>query len=340
MLHSSIRIEEEMEEHLYIIFAMVTNVINIFQTCMLFLLHRTSHLPWISLGYTALIFAICIIGRNVGIKSIIMSIVMIIEGWFLFPALYVMYRTPILLYFVMNICMALIYFPEKYRKKFCASTILWNMCVIGIAEWKLENMKVDYKYTIFWYTIFSFCVVAIGMLMLLGKVIRIYEKQRQDLLYYSTHDLLTGIYNRVYLMKELNDQISEKLNQFMFAILDIDDFKKINDTYGHDFGDKVLQTFALIMKEEIGQNGIAARYGGEEFVLLFKCNNIQIANEVFARIAYRLGQFSKSEKEIQITFSGGLEVYQIEYEIDNLIKRADENLYEAKRSGKNKVIVS
>lgn len=82
-------------------------------------------------------------------------------------------------------------------------------------------------------------------------------------------DPLTKLYNRRFLTEHLDEKITRGDNEFAVALLDIDDFKKINDTYGHVYGDETLTSFAKIMMKHMEGQGIAARFGGEEFMLVF-----------------------------------------------------------------------
>jgi len=130
-----------------------------------------------------------------------------------------------------------------------------------------------------------------------------------------------------------------------FVILDVDFFKKVNDTYGHDAGDEVLVETAARLRRRIRGIDILARFGGEEFVIVMPETDRFAAT----RVAERLRQCIESEpftihkgaRQISVTASFGLAVMDGRMETaDGLAKRADEALYEAKRQGRNRVILA
>lgn len=146
----------------------------------------------------------------------------------------------------------------------------------------------------------------------------------------SITDPLTGLYNRRMFMRYIHQCLGNSQPiDIIFA--DIDNFKKLNDTQGHEMGDEALKHVASIFIEETKDIGIAARYGGEEIVALVYDNSISI--EILAkRILKRV------EKETIVTLSVGYKNYDSEDTPDNLIRHADQAMYSAKKTGKNKVV--
>ncbi|MGB9768438.1 MAG: GGDEF domain-containing protein [Dictyoglomus turgidum] len=156
----------------------------------------------------------------------------------------------------------------------------------------------------------------------------------------SIKDDLTGLYNRRKIDQELEKclYIWERYNRpFSIIIIDIDDFKKINDTYGHLIGDMVLEKISKIIRENIRKSDIASRWGGEEFLILLPETNLQNATLVAEAFRRKIEEanFGIDEK---ITVSVGVANIENNESIDSLIQRADKNLYKAKESGKNKVV--
>ncbi len=161
-------------------------------------------------------------------------------------------------------------------------------------------------------------------------------------------DQLTGLYNRRYLASHLTAMFDRAFwtgRPLAVTILDIDHFKKINDTYGHDVGDKVIKEFAERISRSVRGIDLACRYGGEEFLIAMPDTDASFA----AVVAERLRQEIASEKfvvngardELSVTASIGIASTENGPEDDTaqkLIKRADEALYEAKAGGRNKVI--
>ena len=123
-------------------------------------------------------------------------------------------------------------------------------------------------------------------------------------------------------------------------MLDIDQFKRVNDTYGHAIGDRVLVEAAAVMGAEIRNNDVIARYGGEEFVVLLPETDLTVAHEVAERIRSTIGQtdFISGNGPVHITASLGVATLQPEwFSIDPLLQFADSALYMAKAKGRNRV---
>lgn len=159
------------------------------------------------------------------------------------------------------------------------------------------------------------------------------------------YDLLTGLPNRKFFSKELEIALNraERYGEtFSLAIFDIDDFKYINDNYGHDSGDIVLREVGNIIRKNIRKSDIAARYGGEEFIVLFPNTSIEDAYKVSERIRKSIESrdFNINDTKAKVSISGGITSYLKDSDIESLIKEADEALYEAKRSGKNKIVIN
>ena len=129
-------------------------------------------------------------------------------------------------------------------------------------------------------------------------------------------------------------------NTFCVCIGDIDFFKKVNDNYGHDFGDEVLQKIAGIFKREMQGQNFAARWGGEEFLLVFfNCNGDEACVKVEdIRAKIKAAKVSRGEDEINVTMTFGLAEYSFNHGLEATLKEADEKLYIGKEKGRNIVI--
>lgn len=171
------------------------------------------------------------------------------------------------------------------------------------------------------------------------------EKYIKDLQKIASTDYLTGLLNRKEFFIRADNEFERAKrykNVFCLAILDIDDFKKVNDTYGHPSGDMVLKEFSDKISKNIRKNAIFGRLGREEFAILMPETNIEQAKKTMKKICdliYR-NSFDDNGKEIYISVSIGIaSIVESEFDMSKLIKPADERLYSAKYSGKNKVIV-
>jgi diguanylate cyclase (GGDEF)-like protein len=156
-------------------------------------------------------------------------------------------------------------------------------------------------------------------------------------------DSLTGVFNRRYMditLKKEFTRCSRYEKSFSVCLIDIDDFKRVNDTKGHQFGDVVLKELANLLKASIREEDIACRYGGEEFLIV-----IPETNSIGAvKLADRIRQALKSSDfftKHAITFSGGTATFpEHAREIQSLVRAADNALYQAKFSGKDRIIVA
>lgn len=171
------------------------------------------------------------------------------------------------------------------------------------------------------------------------KVVVALQKDNLELNTKNQLDSLTGIYNRHYFSIQVENFI-KKDGKGALLFLDLDDFKKVNDSYGHQVGDEVLQYFAKLTQAVIRKNDILARYGGEEFVLFLPDANKKIAASIALRIHEGLSQPKQTTIPV-ITVSIGVFVMQdTTQSLDILIKYADAALYEAKMLGKNQTVFS
>ncbi|MDP3730172.1 MAG: GGDEF domain-containing protein [Candidatus Omnitrophota bacterium] len=154
-------------------------------------------------------------------------------------------------------------------------------------------------------------------------------------------DSLTGLYTRRYFFERFDEELKRSKShdfKFSFLMIDIDDFKKCNDTYGHLVGDVVLKEISHIVKESTREIDLTARYGGEEFSLILPETDKAGAMLVAGRIRKKIEEniFKAYDEKLKMTVSIGLAVYPDDsQELSDLIERADKALYAAKSSGKN-----
>jgi diguanylate cyclase (GGDEF)-like protein len=168
-------------------------------------------------------------------------------------------------------------------------------------------------------------------------------KEQSDLLKYkANHDHLTGLYNRQYFNEILSSEINRALrynHTFSLVMLDIDFFKNINDTYGHDIGDEVLKNLSKIVKHHLRETDTLSRWGGEEFVILLSETDIENSKSKIDVLREKIENTSLSDSiNDTITVSFGITEFQSDDSKDILLKRVDVALYEAKNTGRNKVV--
>jgi len=152
----------------------------------------------------------------------------------------------------------------------------------------------------------------------------------------ARNDPLTGLANRRRLAEFLKHLEHSK---FCFLIIDIDFFKKINDAYGHDVGDEVLQQLAIILKESIRDTDLAARIGGEEFCIVFPNTNIEISISLANKLRQSVAThgFHTQSGSIDVTISIGVSEHTGNMSHSDTFKAADQALYQSKKQGRNRV---
>ncbi|WP_169727901.1 diguanylate cyclase [Desulfovibrio inopinatus] len=166
---------------------------------------------------------------------------------------------------------------------------------------------------------------------------------RDEAVQIARTDALTKIFNRRYAMEMGGREFarSKRLNTSLaVAIMDIDDFKHVNDTWGHDEGDRVLKAFADIISQGIRTADIFARWGGEEFLLILPDTEREAAQQLLERLRLALWNdltFGQNQERLSASFGFACRK-QNDHNFESIITRADQALYEAKRSGKNAVV--
>ncbi len=164
----------------------------------------------------------------------------------------------------------------------------------------------------------------------------------------ANKDILTGLYNRKKIIEILRRELAraKRYNRpLSILLIDIDDFKKINDTYGHNFGDKILREFARLLRMSLRKLDYSGRWGGEEFIVILPETDKENAVKVAEKIRNLTANYFEEIYGKKITISIGLTEFKhwdkesIDLIIYEIIEIADNALYKAKRDGKNKVAV-
>ena len=155
-------------------------------------------------------------------------------------------------------------------------------------------------------------------------------------------DTVTRVHSRAFVVQALADRLKsarEYSIPLSAVMADLDHFKKINDTYGHLVGDKILHDVATRMVTGARSTDIVGRYGGEEFLIVFENAGLEIARDLAERIRIRvLGDpFVEDSEQLFVTLSLGVAEARADDDAESLIRRADQAMYEAKAAGRNRV---
>ncbi|MGC9102816.1 MAG: GGDEF domain-containing protein [Desulfurella sp.] len=181
----------------------------------------------------------------------------------------------------------------------------------------------------------------------LEKAMRNIEQERQSLEKIKVkvyRDGLTGLYLREYLQIKLKENLyfMQRYGRiFSLQMIDVDDFKDINDKFGHQIGDNVLCQIGNLIKKNIRTSDIPIRYGGDEFVVLMPETDINSAKKVAEKFVQKMSKvvFRKKDEEFKVTFSIGLTSVRKDDTFESIMERVDAALYSSKRSGKNSITV-
>lgn len=218
--------------------------------------------------------------------------------------------------------------------------------LIQFGEAKLEKKIIDCKGQTKIVQIYMVIIQQEGLYYGNFGVLRDMTTQRmyeEELEFYAFRDPLTHLENRRTFFNRASKFYASRDKSGAIIMMDIDHFKRVNDTYGHQTGDLVLRDFAQVLLALVKEDVLTARYGGEEFVLLLmettKSDAIALCEQLLEQ-ARQLTFFSEGGEPFSITISAGLTViYPQDQMVDITISRADKALYDAKQSGRNRLVV-
>lgn len=241
--------------------------------------------------------------------------------------------------------------PGMYRVQPTKSLVISTYQVVPELGWIiiLEEDVLDAfsGVSLFAYAIISLVLISIGVsfttFFYISRETAESAKQHRELVVISETDPLTGLLNRRSMLSRMSQLISDakrSSQSFVLAMFDIDDFKQVNDTYGHVFGDIVLREIAARTVSILRVEDLLFRWGGEEFLLIVKNSDLVRGRGVAEKIRRVVCDTPISDGSISLTVTVTIGVCRYQGgTIDSLIIRADEALYEGKRTGKNKIVI-
>lgn len=236
-----------------------------------------------------------------------------------------------------------IVFSGKMRILVTSLVITVNIGCIMIQYYVPSTLAIIPDEASFISDLFVSTILSLAGLALVGtQITNSFRKKNAELSETSQRDPLTGTYNRRFLidhLKRLNESKSYKSERISLLMLDIDFFKKTNDTFGHAIGDEVLRSFALTVQKMLRDSDILVRYGGEEFVVVLDNVDEKIAHRIAERIRIAVSEI-EYHLELQTTVSIGLAMSHANTSLEDTLKEADMFLYKAKQNGRNQVFPS
>ncbi len=295
-------------------------------------------------------------------QETILQIALLIVNIIIFPALYLTgggIECGIPAYFVLGLALTLFLTKTKVGIGLAILEALHYLAIFYISyafpEWVLvipAFLEEDGVRNFTFSAIFSNTMMVMAIMGFLTKILfKMYQRENAlvensilEIKRLATIDPLTNVYNRRYMYSYLTEQVQKAKSDnsaLSVALFDIDKFKVLNDTYGHLLGDDVLKSLSRILKNSCRPGEIVARYGGEEFILILpgldKTAAYLRANEIRECIeqSYLSPELPHDKP---VTVSGGISTYTEGMSEEQLVARADENLYKAKESGRNRII--
>lgn len=247
--------------------------------------------------------------------------------------------------FILLMCIV-IFFNNNMRTFLVLLLISITLSLFVLECYYPELIRVYNQQSEFYDRLFQIPMIFIVTYILLKKIVNAYEEEKvmlnqysKDLEYLATRDPLTGLYNRRFFNEHFTTILSQQtpINNGLYLVLfDIDEFKKINDNYGHLFGDKVIRELASKTEEITPTNSLVSRWGGDEFAILYRGTK----NELDEYIKLLGLHIANIECERTITISIGTTQILEGDSIDEAIKRADDVLYTSKHYGRNKETIN
>lgn len=288
--------------------------------------------------------------KDVTVNRIVCSIFL---NFFMFPALFWVtggVNCGMVFYFILGLSVAALILDGPGRIVVLVLALIFDII----------NLYLGFKYPELAYPlsyeersmdiISSFAIVAVFIIAVIFIMSIEYQREHDKVLEnieklnkQATTDSLTKLYNHRFFSEALEhmaEACSLKLDRASVILFDLDDFKKINDTYGHLRGNQVLSRFAAILKEKSGEKYIAARYGGEEFIIAMPGCGKEAAQQFAEMIRLDVIHDKRLTELTEGTFSvsGGVVEYQAGMSAEEWVRQADANLYTAKENGKNKIV--
>lgn len=234
------------------------------------------------------------------------SVIILVLGNIIeFPVLYLVYGTYYILYMILGIVSTVLFLEEKWQIIGSLFIAFYDGIVIYIKVMYphlFAGIEINPNLIAILVTYFIAMISIVMMSIILMKHYHLQQdklselaNQRQEMVHL---DPLTHIYNRRYLVEYLNKKMKIESQEFAVVLLDIDDFKSINDKYGHIYGDQTLQAFSDSMKKNMDNKGIVTRFVGEEFMLVFDDINHEVIEDTLNKVAEEFALYENNQKEL------------------------------------------
>ena len=290
-----------------------------------------------------LMYALFYIGEKRGTMERAAFFMIILSTLIEFPVMCYLYGQGRTVFCVFGVAVYVFFLRRPTREVFLALSLIGNGAALLLHERQADLIAAEAPERAFVTMFLSFIIVMIVTFALLIVIRNMIDIQKDNIMRFGAriedaliHDALTGTYNRQYMYETF--RMLKNAGNVVAVLLDIDDFKKINDTCGHVFGDEVLVALAQALMKWTDACGTVFRFGGEEFLILF---GRQTAEEVLRMTEGACTEFRtyfEGKEQISVTLSGGLVACGEDDDLEATLKIADARLYHAKNSGKNRIV--
>lgn len=294
-MQSIVKMNEELKIRLFYVLSITAIVANTIGFISNAIIYGFTSITIFTLVCAIIMYIAGIMGMYTKNSKLPSVIILVLGNIIEFPVLYLVYGTYYILYMILGIVSTVLFLEEKWQIIGSLFIFFYDGIVIYI--------KVMYPHLIAILVTYFIAMISIVMMsIILMKHYHLQQDKLSELanqLQEMVHlDPLTHIYNRRYLVEYLNKKMKIESQEFAVVLLDIDDFKSINDKYGHIYGDQTLQAFSDSMKKNMDNKGIVTRFVGEEFMLVFDDINHEVIEDTLNKVAEEFALYENNQKEL------------------------------------------
>lgn len=304
-MQSIVKMNEELKIRLFYVLSITAIVANTIGFISNAIIYGFTSITIFTLVCAIIMYIAGIMGMYTKNSKLPSVIILVLGNIIEFPVLYLVYGTYYILYMILGIVSTVLFLEEKWQIIGSLFIFFYDGIVIYIKVMYphlFAGIEINPNLIAILVTYFIAMISIVMMSIILMKHYHLQQDKLSKLanqLQEMVHlDPLTHIYNRRYLVEYLNKKMKIESQEFAVVLLDIDDFKSINDKYGHIYGDQTLQAFSDSMKKNMDNKGIVTRFVGEEFMLVFDDINHEVIEDTLNKVAEEFALYENNQKEL------------------------------------------
>lgn len=304
-MQSIVKMNEELKIRLFYVLSITAIVANTIGFISNAIIYGFTSITIFTLVCAIIMYIAGIMGMYTKNSKLPSVIILVLGNIIEFPVLYLVYGTYYILYMILGIVSTVLFLEEKWQIIGSLFIFFYDGIVIYIKVMYphlFAGIEINPNLIAILVTYFIAMISIVMMSIILMKHYHLKQDKLSELanqLQEMVHlDPLTHIYNRRYLVEYLNKKMKIESQEFAVVLLDIDDFKSINDKYGHIYGDQTLQAFSDSMKKNMDNKGIVTRFVGEEFMLVFDDINHEVIEDTLNKVAEEFALYENNQKEL------------------------------------------